>query len=118
MKNIKTKNLLLIQSLVLIYSLVSVLSKFASKVLKEYGLFSLQLIGIVFLMGVLLMIYAYFWQKILKKVELSIAYVNKGLLLFWSLLWSVLLFGEQITLWNIAGTIVIICGILVVTKDE
>lgn len=102
----------------LLYSLVSVLSKIASRQLGDHGLFSWQLISIISIMGVALMVYAFFWQKILKKFDLSIAYVNKGMLLFWSLLWSVFLFNEKITLWNIVGTIVIILGILVVSTDE
>ena len=118
MKKIRLSNILKIQSLILLYSLVSVLSKVASEHLKVYGLFSYQLIFIISIMGSLLVIYAFFWQKILKKFDLSIAYVNKGMLLFWSLLWSVLLFSEEITLWNILVTIIIILGIVVVSKDE
>ena len=118
MKKIRLSNILKIQSLILLYSLVSVLSKLASMQLEVYGLFSYQLIFLIFIMGILLVIYALFWQKILKNFDLSIAYVNKGMLLFWSLLWSILLFSEEITLWNILGTIIIILGILVVSKDE
>ena len=66
MKKIRLSNILKIQSLILLYSLVSVLSKLASMQLKVYGLFSYQLIFLIFIMGSLLVIYAFFWQKILK----------------------------------------------------
>ena len=42
-------------------------------------------------------IYALCWQQVIKRVELSVAYANRAMALLWSLLWAVLLFGEQIT---------------------
>ena len=60
---------------------------------------------------------ARWWQKLLKKVDLSIAYVNKGMLLFWSMIWSVVIFREEITILNIIGTIIIFVGIMVVNEN-
>lgn len=59
----------------------------------------------------------FLWQKLLKKVDLSIAYVNKGMLLFWSMIWSVVIFREEITILNIIGTIIIFVGIMVVNEN-
>ena len=68
-------------------------------------------------MLIVLASYAFLWQKLLKKVDLSIAYVNKGMLLFWSMIWSVVIFREDITILNIIGTIIIFVGIMVVNEN-
>ena len=63
-------------------------------------------------------IYAIFWQKILKRVDLSIAYMSKGVTLFWTLFWSVLIFDESVTLRNVIGLIFIFVGIAFINRDE
>lgn len=103
-----------IQAVVFLYSIISILSKVASSYLKE------NLLMVFFILCVMLLtlaVYAVFWQKLLKKIDLSVAYVNKGMLLFWSMLWSIFLFKEQITLLNIIGTLIIFIGILVVNDN-
>ncbi len=108
----------MIQVLVVLYSFVGVLSKTASGILVKSGMFSVDFVGIVFSMLVVLGTYAIFWQKILKKIELSIAYLNKAFSLFWSLLWSLLFFGESIH-WNqIFGIVIIVLGIIVVSNYD
>lgn len=103
-----------IQGIIFLYSIISILSKIASTYLNK----DFFMVGLVlFAMLITLAIYAFFWQKILKKVDLSVAYVNKGMLLFWSLLWSVLLFNETITIYNLIGTVIIFVGILVVNDN-
>ncbi|WP_270629825.1 EamA family transporter, partial [[Clostridium] innocuum] len=72
---------------------------------------------ILLIMLIVLASYAFLWQKLLKKVDLSIAYVNKGMLLFWSMIWSVVIFREEITILNIIGTIIIFVGIMVVNEN-
>ena len=62
--------------------------------------------------------YAVVWQLILKRVELSVAYLNKGLLVFWGLLWAYIIFCEQITIMNMVGTIIIFIGTLMVNDNE
>lgn len=103
-----------IQSVVFLYSIISILSKIASSYLKE-SLLTVALILLIMLFT--LAIYAVFWQKLLKKIDLSVAYVNKGMLLFWSMLWSIFLFKEHITLYNLLGTAIIFIGILVVNDN-
>ena len=86
--------------------------------MQKYGVFSIQFIGLVFAMVCSLGIYAIFWQRALKKVELSVAYANKGIGILWTLVWSVLLFKETITVNNIVGIIFICIGVIVVTGNE
>ncbi len=106
-----------VQAMVIFYSLLSVLSKVASNYMKTGGLFSFGFLATVFAMFAGLGIYAILWQKVLKRVDLTVAYANKGVGLFWSLFWSVLLFHETVRWNNIAGIIIIVAGIIMVTKN-
>ena len=117
-KKIDWKQILVLQTAVFVYSFISMLSKCASSLLKAHGLFSWQVIlsgaGIVLALAV----YAFFWQKILKKTELSVAYSNKAIGLLWSLVWSVFLFGEKITIYNVIGLVIICIGVMLITVQE
>ncbi len=118
MKVNKIKTLILLQLAVFIYSIVSVFSKISSSVINEKGFFSFSFITCVILMFITLGIYAIIWQFTLKKIDLSIAYANKGLTLFWSIIWSSFLFKESINTQNIIGIIVIIIGVVVISYDS
>ena len=112
------KMVLFIQTLVLVYSLVGLLSKVASGVLKNNGFFFLPFIALFGGMVLCMAIYAFFWQKVLQRVNLVAAYVHKSMSLLWSLLWSALFFSEAIRWNNIVGVLIIIAGIVMVTKDD
>lgn len=68
----------------------------------------LGLIGAVGVMGV----YALLWQQVLKRIELSMAYMFKGTSLIFVMIFAYVFFGEQITWNNIVGAIIIIVGIV------
>lgn len=68
----------------------------------------LGLVGAISVMG----LYAVLWQQILKRIELSIAYMFKGTSLIFVMLLANIIFGEQITWNNIVGAIIIISGIV------
>jgi small multidrug resistance pump len=114
--NPKIIKIVKLQGIVFIYSIVSVLSKVASQFLNTEGIFSFHFFLTVGLMLLALGIYAILWQRVLKGMELSVAYLNKGMQLFWSILWSVIIFREAISIQNIFGVILIIIGIWVVNK--
>ena len=61
-------------------------------------------------------IYALLWQQVIAKMSLSTAYMFKGTSLIFVLLFSVLLFGEAITLNNVIGSVIIIIGIILFAK--
>lgn len=67
----------------------------------------LGLIGAIGVMG----LYAILWQQILKRIELSLAYMFKGTSIVFVMLLAYALFDEQITWNNIVGAIIIIVGI-------
>lgn len=109
---------LLMQVMNVVFSLNSVLMKLASVSWQANGLFAVKTIAILFASVTVLGVYAVAWQAILSKVELSHAYLNKGTVVFWSLLWSSVVFREQITVFNIVGSAVIFAGLIMVNYRE
>ena len=98
-------------SLVLInmlYACVSIFTKLASQQEFMSWNYMLSLIGAVCVMG----LYAVLWQQVLKRIELSVAYMFKGTSIIFVMLLAYLLFGEQITWNNVVGAIIIISGIV------
>lgn len=109
----KIKNLLVIHIAFLIYSFASFFSKKAG--ISSDTIHFLFFYAVSFLC---LGIYAIIWQKILNKNSLIFAYLNKGITLFWGLLFGLLFFEETIK-WNmIVGIIVVIIGIVIVSSEE
>lgn len=66
----------------------------------------------------ILMIYAVFWQMILKKIPLSVAMANKSTTVIWGLVYGFLFFQEKITIGNLIGAAVIIAGIVIVVSAD
>ena len=111
---IKIKDILLLQGVFLIYSINSVVAKFASAQ-ESFGLAFICLYGLeVLILG----IYAILWQQMIKRFELSVAYANKALTLIWAMLWGALIFKEQITLPKIAGILLVIGGIIILNGKQ
>ena len=108
------KYYLLLQILLLFMSLGGVVSKTAAGEqflsFKWSALYALLL----FILGV----YAVFWQQIIKKTELSIAYINRSIAILWSMLWAFLFFSEKITVKNLIGVVIVIAGTMVVNFDD
>lgn len=92
----------------LLYACVSIFTKLASQQeFLSWG-YVLAFVGAVTVMGV----YAMLWQQILKRIELSLAYMFKGTSIVFVMILAYWLFGEQITWNNILGAIIIILGIV------
>lgn len=66
----------------------------------------------------ILMIYAVFWQMILKKIPLSVAMANKSTTVIWGLVYGFLFFQEKISIGNLIGAAVIIAGIVIVVSAD
>lgn len=62
-------------------------------------------------------IFAVLWQQVLRHIELSTAFMFKGMCIIYMLIIVHYLFGEQITLQNIIGSVIIIAGIILYAKD-
>ena len=95
-----------------IYSISTLCAKFASN--QEMPIKILVYMG---LEVVCLGIYALIWQQVLKKFSLVTAMASKGIVVIFNLIWSILLFKEVITIYNIIGAVIIIGGIWVVSSD-
>lgn len=92
----------------MLYACVSLFTKYASQQEFMSWNYMLGLIGAVGVMG----LYAVLWQQVLKRIELSLAYMFKGTSIVFLMLLAYVLFGEQITWNNIVGAIIIISGIV------
>lgn len=98
----------------LLYTCVSLFTKYASQQEFMSWNYMVGLIGAVGVMG----LYAVLWQQILKRIELSMAYMFKGTSLIFVMLLAYVFFDEQIAWNNIVGAIIIISGIVLYAKAE
>ena len=105
--------LILLQLVIMIYTLSGVAAKFAA----GYEFLSMGFIlcyGVeIFILG----LYAIFWQQIIKRVDLSVAYANRSIAILWSMIWAALIFGEHISVQNIIGVLLVIAGTMIVNKE-
>lgn len=107
------KNIIILQAVVVVYTLSSVVAKLATG--KELFSFSFFLfygleIGI-------LGVYAILWQQMIKRFELSVAYANRAMALLWSAVWAVVLFEEGLSGKQLAGILLVIIGTMIVNTD-
>ena len=113
-KKFQIKDILMLQIVFFIYSINSVVAKFAS----AQEPFSLNFIMLYGLELCVLGVYAILWQQLIKRMELSVAYSNKAVVLLWAMVFGALLFKEQITLTKVAGILLVIVGIVVLNSEE
>lgn len=115
MKNkIAVKDILMLQTVFLIYSINSIVAKLAAGEER----FSFMFFVFYGLELVILGVYALLWQQIIKKIELSVAYANKAVTLLWAMIWGSLLFKEQITVPKAAGILLVIIGIVILNSGR
>jgi len=96
----------------LVYACVTLFTKSAS--LYPFGSWQyvLNVCGAVAVLG----LYAILWQQILKRIQLTDAYMFKGTSLIFVFLLSPLIFGERITTFNVIGAVIIVSGIVLYAK--
>ena len=113
MKKIGLKQIVLLQAIVVIYTVSGIMAKFASagetlgKIILFFGL-DLMFLGI----------YAICWQQMIKIFPLSVAYVNRAMALLWSAVWARIIFGEQIGVKQMLGIAFVVLGTLVINMDK
>ena len=98
----------------LLYACVTLFTKFAAQQEFMSMPYCIGLIGAIGVMGA----YAICWQQVLKRIELSTAYMFKGTSLIFVMLLAFAIFGEVITMMNIIGATVIVLGITLFTKSD
>ena len=114
----KAKNYILLHLNILLFSFTSIFSKLASMEYADHGIYGRKLYLYLFLMLANCFVYAVAWQKVIRKFDLMVAYANRSLYLFWSQLWAVIIFHENLSVNNIIGIFVVFLGVLVVQKYE
>ena len=100
--------------LLLVYSCGGIFSKLASFEPFLSLRFCLLYGGLIIVLG----IYAVFWQQIIKKLPLTIAYANKAVGIIWSLMWGVVFFDEMISWRKILGALIVIVGIVLYSLEN
>ncbi len=113
----KTKRLLILHLNILLFSFTGIFSKLCANNIAENGVFDIQTFVFAALILINCGIYAVFWQQNLKYFDVNVAYAHRSIYNIWSLLWSVLIFCEKITIGNILGTVLIIAGIWVMQSE-
>lgn len=113
MKTNSLKSHLALHSLYFFYAIILVLMKLLNAQLS--GFYLIIGFGLILL---LLMIYTFFWQKILEKFNLSYAYLNKAMVLVWSTLFGSLIFHEKISINHIFGLSLILMGLLLISRGQ
>ena len=114
----KLKDYIQLHLNILLFSLTSVFSKFASVYYNKEGLTSPLLYVFLFLMIANCGIYAIAWQQVIKKFSLSTAYANKSVYLLWSQVCAVIIFHENLSIQNIIGILIVLIGVWTVQKYE
>lgn len=97
----------------MLYACVTLFTKYAAQHAFLSWQYCVGLCGAIGVMGA----YAICWQQILKRIELSTAYMFKGTSLIFVMLLAFAIFGEAITTMNIIGAIVIILGIALYAQE-
>ena len=113
MDKIKIKNIILLQLIVIIYTINSIIGKLSAGeefMSMRFILFYVAEVGV-------LGIYALLWQQMIKRFDLSIAYANRAMALIWSAVWAVVIFHESLSIKKIIGILLVIAGTVVVNTE-
>lgn len=111
--NLKIKNLIKLHLLFVVYAFIALISKLAA----QESFLSVNFIALYGLMIFALVIYTFFWQKILKIFPLSFAFSNRSIVILWASILGVIIFDESITIGNIIGGIIIVAGVYLMVSD-
>ena len=96
----------------MLYACVGICTKMAALQAPMSWPYLLWFCGALAIIGV----YAILWQQVLRRIELSTAYMFKGTTLIFTMLIAALLFGETITIPNIIGSVIIVTGIVILAR--
>lgn len=113
-KAVTLKNVLLLQSVVILYTVSSIAGKYAS----ASEILSLRFVLFFGAELIILALYALLWQQMVKRIQLSVAYANRAMALLWSMVWAFIFFGEDVTPKNIIGVALVLLGTVVINSDD
>jgi drug/metabolite transporter (DMT)-like permease len=110
----KGKMFLFLHALFLFGSLGGVAGKLAS----GFDFLSPRFILYYSISLTILLIYALLWQIILQKIPLSTAFLNKGVVVFWGMLWGFIVFHERLTLAKLIAAVFIWIGVVIIGRSD
>lgn len=108
------KKYLALHLILMFYAMGGIFSKQAS----GFPFLSLEYLKNYVIVLAILAVYAFFWQKILKRLPLTVAMANKSVTVIWGIIFGYLFFNEKITIWNVIGAGIIIFGICLVVRAD
>ncbi len=112
-KKITLRDILILQGVVMIFSLSGVMAKFAS----GEPVLSARFILFYALEIVALGIYAVLWQQVIKRTELSVAYANRAMAVVWSAVWALVIFHDSLTVKNLIGIAFVVLGTVLINAE-
>jgi drug/metabolite transporter (DMT)-like permease len=113
-KNGLVKRIFALHFIIMIYTLSTVVAKYASgEEFFSFGFFKFYGIEIF-----ILFVYAILWQQIIKKFPITVAYANRAMALFWSIVWAILFFNESVTIKNVIGVVIVVIGTIIVNRND
>lgn len=105
-------NYLYLHSILLLQVFSGICLKFAA----SYNFLSINFI-LLYALGIFfLVLYAFFWQKILKIMPLSTAYMNVSMIIIWMIFAGYLIWEEPITIKKLIGAVFVITGIMIINR--
>lgn len=114
MEKNKVKTFIFLHILLAFYSLSGVLSKLASGQAFLSFPFFYCYGGVLFV----LVLYALGWQQVLKRLPLTLAFSNKAVTLVWSMVFGVLVFGEQVRWTQLLGCALAVTGVVIFARSK
>ena len=113
MKKRGLKEIIILQLIIILYTVSGVMAKMASAAesIEKLILF----LGLdLFFLGM----YALFWQQIIKVFPLSVAYANRAVALLWSAVWAKIIFCEMISLRQMLAIFIVIIGMMIINTEK
>ncbi len=114
MNGINLKDIIYVQLLMFALSVAGVVGK----LLSTTPFLSSKFFFYLLIMNLLHTTYGIFWQQLLKRLPLSQAYMNKSIGIIWGLILGYIIFQEAITFYMIAGSVLIIYGLILVVTPS
>ena len=116
MSKVNLRSILMLHGTLLIYAVVSVFAKYAGIHMADGAV--VPTLVFLALEAFALLVYSVLWQQVLKRMDLTFAYSNKGICTLWTALFGLLLFGESLTLGKAVGIVVVLIGVWLVVTDH
>ena len=114
-KNETVKWLFLLHILMLVYSFSGFFSKNAAR--QEF--LSIKFFLCYGGMLMILVLYAFFWQQVIKHLPLTLAYANKAVTIVWGMIWGAVFFQEGYSIHKVIAAVIIMVGVVMyVTADQ